>query len=240
MSYTSATQRPTSEPVADKNQDQTATSTMASDGDGGSAFGCMKDPEALEQIGSLCGICGGYPICCHKGSPKHPAMDGMLDAAFVSGTYQNPGCSCCSMTVRGVSCVGFLCMCQKCFGCPFLCFPAPFNPIAFGEGPPIDACHLPIGRNCLPKKCALGATWFCTPCLIGPLPGTCCFDFHDPNPAGGSPGSELVMLTSFCCLFPMVHRKIDDEPGELCDFLASCTDKHKTRPHHYLCCANGE
>ena len=41
-------------------------------------------------------------------------------------------------------------------------------------------------------------------------------------------------------LLPQVHRKIDDEPGELCDFLASCTDKHKTRPHHYLCCANGE
>ena len=88
---------------------------------------------------ALCSLADGYGVCTHKGTSHYPAHDGMLDAGAVSGTYQDPCCSPCSVHVKGVPAVGFLCMIQQCGGVPICCYIAPFNcctPVNCSTGAP--------------------------------------------------------------------------------------------------------
>jgi len=147
----------------------------------------------------------GLGICFHKGTTSYPAHDGMLDAGAVSGIYEDPNCPICTVDVRGVPAVGFLCMIQRCAGVPCCCYIAPFNcctPINCSTGAEglrkpglkcgVGGCGYggPKAAPCLPDCLSLAGTWFCC--------AGACWDWHDND----------TMLTSKLCLFPQVHKKI--------------------------------
>mmetsp|Transcript_35422 Transcript_35422/g.51759 ORF Transcript_35422/g.51759 Transcript_35422/m.51759 type:complete len:201 (-) Transcript_35422:573-1175(-) len=153
------------------------------------------DPKAepLPNQPGLMSFAEGMNIFRHKGTTDYPANPGMLDAGDVSGIFDIPCMRMCNLYVGAVPAVGFLCLCSRVGSCPVCCWIAPFNCCGgLGEGgTPIDVFYLPTSK-CLPKNCTLAATWFCTP---GPC---CCYDYHN----------EDTLLSSWCCCFPQVHRKL--------------------------------
>lgn len=189
------------------NQDKKAMARKLGEDVGDKTTGscCSADPEALpNQPGCM----NGMGICCHNGTKEYPAFQAMMDANAVSGVYQDPTCSCCTISISPVAAVGFLWTVHRCGPVCYACYPLPFNCFGpctcsqakrlngkqcFGglgrDGTPIQVFYCPTDK-CLPNNFTLAATWFC---CFG-----FCVDWNTPD----------IMLSSCGCCVPRVHRKI--------------------------------